>query len=229
MRQFSAAVAHELRTPLAILRGEAELALRSSASDEARRQTLVRQIDEYDRLTRLINQILTLARAESGEITLAGDPIDLAALAASVTDQIEPVASAAGITVTCEGTGPVIVTGDAGWLERLLLILLDNAIKFTPSGGWITVTCARTDGTASVAVADSGPGIPSDALPHLFERFYRADPDRARDTQGAGLGLALAKWIADRHHATITVKSRVGEGARFAITFPVRTADRSSS
>ena len=106
-----------------------------------------------------------------------------------------------------------MVKGDAGWLERLLLILLDNAIKFTPEGGRISVTFSRAKGLAHVAVTDTGMGISPDALPHLFERFYRADPARSRQTQGAGLGLALAKWIAERHSGTIDVKSRPGEGS----------------
>ena len=112
-----------------------------------------------------------------------------------------------------------------GWLERLLLILLDNAIKFTPEGGRIAVTFACDNGLARFAVTDTGTGVTPDALPHLFERFYRADPLRSRPTQGAGLGLALAKWIAERHGGTIDVKSRSGEGSTFTVTLPA-SADR---
>ena len=224
MRQFSAALAHELRTPVAILRGEAELALRPSSSDEDLRQVLMRQIDEFDRLTRLINQILTLARAEGGEIKMADQPVDLVALSASVAEQIEPVAAVQGITLTCEAADGVMVKGDAGWLERLLLILLDNAIKFTPEGGRISVTFSCAKGLAHVAVTDTGMGISPDALPHLFERFYRADPARSRQMQGAGLGLALAKWIAERHRGTIDVKSQPGEGSTFTVSLPALQA-----
>ena len=221
MRQFSAALAHELRTPLAILRGEAELALAPSSSDEDRRQALSRQIDECDRLTRLINQILMLARAEAGEIPMASEPIDVAALAASVVDQIEPVAAARGILISRGGSRGCVVRGDAGWFERLLLILLDNAIKFTGEGGWISVTFRRSGGCARLSVTDSGSGIAADALPHVFERFYRTDRARSRQTQGAGLGLALAKWIVERHHGTISVSSRPGEGSTFTVSLPV--------
>ncbi len=220
MRQFSAALAHELRTPVAILRGEAELALRPSSSDEDLRQVLIRQIDEFDRLTRLINQILTLARAEGGEIQMADQPVDLVALSASVAEEIEPVAAAQGITLTCEAADAVMVKGDAGWLERLLLILLDNAIKFTPARGRILVTFSCANGLARVVVTDSGVGISPEALPHLFERFYRAKPTRSGQTPGAGLGLALAKWIAERHGGTIEVKSRPGEGSTFTVNLP---------
>jgi signal transduction histidine kinase len=142
------------------------------------------------------------------------------ALGASVAEQIEPVAAAQGITLTCEAAGGVMVKGDPGWLERLLLILLDNAIKFTAQGGRISVTFSCAKGRARVAVTDTGMGISPDVLPHLFERFYRADPARSHQTQGAGLGLALAKWIAERHSGTIEVKSRPGEGSTFTLSLP---------
>jgi heavy metal sensor kinase len=217
MRQFSAALAHELRTPLAILRGEAELALTRTPS-AAERERLVSQIDEYDRLTRLINQILTLARAEAGEISLARQPVDLAALGSDVVEQIEPVAAARGITLTCHIVPAVSVEGDAGWLARLLLILLDNAIKFTPQGGRIAVAVSSANGMAQVSIADSGIGIAPEAMPRVFERFYRADASRSRQTDGAGLGLALAKWIAESHAATIDVTSTPGGGSTFTVT-----------
>jgi heavy metal sensor kinase len=229
MRQFSAALAHELRTPLAILRGEAELALAPSSSDEERRQALSRQIDECDRLTRLINQLLMLARAEAGEIAIASDVVDVAALAASVVEQIEPVAGARGIAISCADGQRIVARGDAGWLQRLLLILLDNAIKFTGEGGRIGVTFARANGLVRVAVTDTGTGIRPDALPHVFERFYRADRARSRKTSGAGLGLALAKWIVDRHQGTIAVESRPGEGSTFTVSLPAFAERRDQS
>ena len=218
MRQFSAALAHELRTPLAIFRGEAELALGPSSSDEDRRQALTRQIDECDRLTRLINQILMLARAEAGEIPMVAEVVDLGALAVSVVDEIEPVAATRGIAMSSAGSGDVVVNGDAGWLQRLLLILLDNAIKFTGQDGHISVTYSRERDMVRLTVTDTGIGIASDALPHLFERFYRADLARSLENQGAGLGLALAKWIVDRHDGAITVTSRPGQGSSFIVT-----------
>lgn len=230
MRQFSAALAHELRTPLAILRGEAELALRGASSAEELRQVLAGQVDEFDRVTRLINQILTLARAEAGEVPIAEAPVDIAAVATSVVEQIEPVAAARDITLTSAVSAPARVKGDAGWLGRLLLILLDNAIKFTPDGGRVSVTLTQADGFVLVAVIDSGIGITPDARPHLFERFYRGDAARGRQTEGAGLGLALARWIADRHHATITVASEPGEGSTFTVRLPaLAEADAASA
>ncbi len=222
MRQFSAALAHELRTPLAILRGEAGLALTQTHS-AAERERLISQIDEYDRLTRLINQILTLARAEAGEISMARQPVDLSALGSDVVEQMEPVAAARDITMTSTIVPAVIVEGDAGWLERLLLLLIDNAIKFTPKGGRITVALSRANGMATLSIADSGIGIAPEAIPRLFERFYRADPSRSRQIDGAGLGLALAKWIADRHDAAIDVTSTPGVGSTFTVTLRTRS------
>jgi signal transduction histidine kinase len=180
------------------------------------RDRLVSQIDEYDRLTRLINQILTLARAEAGEITIARHPVDLSALGSAVAEQIEPVAAARGLILTCEMLPGVSVEGDAGWLQRLLLILLDNAIKFTPEGGRISMTLSSANHLARLSIADSGIGISADAMPHLFERFYRDDSSRPRQA-GAGLGLALAKWIAERHDATIEVQSTPGVGSTFIV------------
>ena len=119
------------------------------------------------------------------------------------------------------GSRGCVVRGDAGWLERLLLILLDNAIKFTGEGGWISVTFSRSGGRARLAVTDSGSGIAPDALPHVFERFYRADRARSPQTQGTGLGLALAKWIVERHEGAMRVKSQPGVGSTFIVSLPV--------
>jgi signal transduction histidine kinase len=131
------------------------------------------------------------------------------------------VAQARGVELLCEASKEVVVTGDAGWLQRLLLNLLDNAIKFTAAPGRIVLRVSRENGAARLDVRDTGVGIPPDALPHLFERFYRVDPARSRHADGAGLGLALAKWIADRHGATIGVTSRLGEGSTFTVELPL--------
>jgi heavy metal sensor kinase len=221
MRQFSSALAHELRTPLAALRGEMELALLRSASDLEWRTSAASQIEEIDKLTRMVNQLLTLARAESGEIPLAHDPVDLGTLAATVSEQLEPVAQARDLDLHCVVHQPVMVTGDRGWLERLLLNLLDNAIKYTPSRGHIRVGVSRENHHARVDVSDTGSGIPADAVPHIFERFYRVDPARSSTVEGAGLGLSLAKWIVDHHQGRIDVWSEPGTGSTFTIWLPV--------
>jgi len=220
MRQFSAALAHELRTPLAALRGEIELALRQSGRNADEQARLASQIEELDRLARLIDQILTLARAESGEIRLTFAPVDIGALAASLVEQLEPVAQARTIELRCERNGTVIVNGDTGWLQRLLLNLLDNAIKFTREGGQVLLAVSREAGRARIDVRDTGIGMPPEVIPHVFERFFQADPARSSVDDGAGVGLSLVKWIVDRHEGTIAVQSRVGEGSTFTIRLP---------
>src|SRR6185295_2037290 len=185
MRQFSTAIAHELRTPIAALRGEIELAAMKPGTSERDRVAAASQLEELDKLKRLIDQLLTLARAEAGEIPLVRQPVELGALIESVCEQVEAVAHAKGLSLRTEITG-VVVAGDAAWLERMLLNLLDNAFKFTPAGG-------------SMEVRDTGIGMPADVVPHVFERFYRADPARSA-TEGVGLGLSLVKWIVDRHN-----------------------------
>ena len=217
MRQFSAAMAHEMRTPLAILRGEAETALSTPLSAEAAREKFASQIEEYDRLTRLINQILMLARAEAGELSISRSRVDLSALASQVVEQVEPLADAKGVALEKEIRPGLPVSGDAGWIERLLLILLDNAIKFTPQGGKVSVGVDTQVSLVFLVVSDNGPGIDAAALPHVFEPFYRGHSR----SEGAGVGLALAKWIADTHGAQLHAGSMHGKGSVFTVAFPV--------
>jgi heavy metal sensor kinase len=225
MRQFSSALAHELRTPLAALRGEIETALLGSSSEIEYRENLTSQIEEIDKLTRLISQLLTLARAESGEIRLEHHTVDLAALATAVTEQLELVAEDHDLDLRCVVSQPVAVTGDRGWLERLLLNLLDNAMKFTRKGGSVRVSVSREGDSARVDVRDTGIGMPPHAIPHVFERFYRVDPARSPAADGAGLGLSLVKWIIDRHQGRIAVDSHLGTGSTFTVWLPVASSE----
>lgn len=220
MRQFSTALAHELRTPLAALRGEIELALRGATRDGDLQRTLASQIEEIDRLTRLIEHVLTLARAESGQIPLTFRAVDLGELAASLVDQLEPVAHARSVELQCDAAPAVVAAGDAGWLERLLLNLLDNAMKFTPEGGRVTVRVWRDGNRARLEVVDTGIGMTPEVATHVFDRFYQADPSRSSSSGGAGLGLSLVKWIVERHHGSIAVKSRPDQGSTFAVSLP---------
>lgn len=220
MRQFSTALAHELRTPLAALRGEIETAMLKPAAGADLTRRLASQLEEIDKLKRLIDQILVLARADAGQIPLACDRVDLAALAASLTGQLEPVAQAKGIDLQGECEGAVFVQGDAEWLKRVLLNLIDNALKFTPTGGHIRVGVSSDEDGVRLVVRDTGAGIPPEARSHLFERFFRADPARSPAVVGAGLGLSLAKWIVDRHHGDIQVESQPGQGSTFTVRLP---------
>jgi len=220
MRQFSAALAHELRTPLAALRGEIELALGRLGTGDANRDHLASQIEEIDRLKRLIEQILTLARAEAGQIPLTFAALDAGELAAALVEQLEPVAQARGIALTCECAPGAVVRGDGEWLRRLLINLLDNALKFTHEGGRVSVRVAPVGDRVTIAVRDTGVGIASADRPHVFERFFRADPSRSSSTEGTGLGLSLVQWIVERHGGSVGLESEVGSGTTFTVTLP---------
>jgi heavy metal sensor kinase len=220
MRQFSAALAHELRTPLAALRGEIEMSLLRRRSPEEDAKGFGSQLEELDKLKRLIDQILTLARAEAGQIPLKRDRVELSALCSTLVDQLEPVAQAKTIDLRCETSGATFVEGDPEWLERLVLNLVDNAVKFTPPGGQVTVRVAAAPDGAAVEIADTGPGIDEHVLPRIFEPFYRGDPARSSAAAGVGVGLTLVKWVVDRHKGRIGVRSRSGHGSTFEIWLP---------
>ena len=221
MKDFTASISHELRTPLTALRGEAEVALASARSEGGYRRVLESQLEEFGKLSHLIDRMLTIARAEAGQIKLARSVVNLSNLARSLAEQMEIVAASKGITVTAELDDDVAVIGDEGWLERAILNLLDNAIKFTPAGGRVDVRVHMQDGEAMLEVLDTGIGIEAEALPHVFERFYRADPSRSKQVDGAGLGLSLVEWIVREQNGRIQVQSRAGHGSNFRILLPV--------
>ncbi len=220
MQQFTASISHELRTPLTALQGEAEVALLESSSVEDYRRVLRSQLEELQKLSRMIHQLLVLARAEGGEFHLELKPVDLAALVRSLAEQIELLASDKGVQLAVGAPAPVTAMADAPWIERLVLNLLDNAIKFTPAGGCVSLTVKKDGGTAVIEVADTGAGIPEQALPHIFERFYRADQSRSAAAEGVGLGLALVHWIAEAHRGKVEVHSSPGQGSRFKVMLP---------
>jgi len=217
MRQFSTAIAHELRTPIAALRGEIELGAMKPGATEEQRDAAASQLEELDKLKRLIDQLLTLARAESGQIPLLRERVELAGIVESVVDQLEPVAQAQGLSLAAEIAATPAIAGDPSWIERVLLNLLDNAFKFTPSGGAVTVRLSETAEHAVLEVRDTGVGMTSDVLPHVFERFYRGDPARSAGGFGVGVGLSLVKWVVDRHEGTVTAEASPGRGARFTV------------
>jgi heavy metal sensor kinase len=220
MKQFTASISHELRTPLAILRGEAEVALMQTNSPEQYRRVLASQLEEFEKLTRMINQLLTLARAESGEVEISKEDVNLSQMVRTLTEELEPVAASKNISLSCSCDPDITVAGDSGWIERIVLNLVDNAIKFTRANGHVTVTVSQNEGTATIEVQDNGIGIQPEALPHVFERFYRGDPSRSNRAAGAGLGLSLVKWAVDQHHGSIEVESIPEHGSRFRVSLP---------
>lgn len=221
LSQFTADASHELRTPIALIRTTAELSLRRERSPEIYREALRQVVAESERTTRLVEDLLQLARADAGLPALPLERIELSPLVRDVCQQGQVLAEARQLQMSAEVPDqPVYVEANDPELRRLILLLLDNAVKYTPAGGRITVSLASDPAGATVAVCDTGIGIPDSALPHVFERFYRADESRNRDDGGAGLGLSIAKWIADRHNARLEAESVFGQGSTFRIRFP---------
>jgi heavy metal sensor kinase len=220
-RQFTADAAHELRTPLAIMKGDIEVTLLRPRRGPEYRRALAGLAEEVDGLTRLVEDLLLLARSDTGQPLLHLEPVDLVDLLAVVADQMRLLAEPRGLSVTLECPEILPITGDPDKLLRLFRNLMDNAITYTPPGGRITLRArAEPAGRVLVEVADTGPGISAEHQPHIFERFYRADASRSRASGGAGLGLAIARWIAEAHGGQIAVESALGWGTTFRVSLP---------
>ncbi len=219
--KFTADASHELRTPVTLIRATAELTLRRERSPETYREALRQIIEESDRTARLIEDLLVLARADAGLAALPLDRLELTPLVRDICAQGQILAGDRQLEISAEvPEQPVYVEANDPELRRLLLLLLDNAVKYTPAGGRITVSVTHDPSGPAVTVRDTGIGIPDTALPHVFERFYRVDESRNRQAGGAGLGLSIAQWIADRHHAKLEAESAVGRGSAFRVRFP---------
>jgi two-component system heavy metal sensor histidine kinase CusS len=221
IQQFTADASHELRTPIALIRASAELSLRRARSAGEYQETLRRIQSEAEHITGLTESLLTLARADANDAAMPLNRTDIPAVVASVMTQVEASAAEKGIRIESRSDADqAIAMANEPALRRLLLILLDNALKHTPRGGQVVITTTRTDAGVRLDVADNGEGIPVEAAPHVFERFYRADTARGSGS-GAGLGLSIAQAIAHAHRSAISVESEPGKGARFAFTLPV--------
>jgi len=218
-RQFWEDVAHELKTPLAIMKGEIEVALRTGGGVQENRDVLASSLEEVEGLIRLIEKMLTLARMDRGGAPLETDEIDLAALAGRAVEDFRAPAEDKGVRLGFSGSGAARVRGDEARLRGLVYILLDNAVKFTPAGGTIGVDVTADGATARLAVTDTGPGIPEEDLSGIFERFRRAG--RSGQGRGFGLGLSIAKAVAERHGGRIEVRSRPGAGSTFTVLLPL--------
>jgi len=219
--QFTADASHELRTPVSLIRTEAELALRRSRTESEYKESLRQILLEAERTTALIEQLLSLARSDSGREMLHNQPVDLYAVLHTVADGWKQVAAIRDLQFSANvDDRNAFVTGDESLLRRLTDILLDNAFKYTPSPGSVFLSLQHRDEAAVITVQDSGMGIPQDEQRKIFERFYRVDKSRNRTQGGNGLGLAIAQWIVAQHHGSITVQSHPGEGATFRVELP---------
>ncbi|WP_165070396.1 heavy metal sensor histidine kinase [Paludisphaera rhizosphaerae] len=214
--RFTADASHELRSPLAAMRAAVEVALQQPRDEAAYRDVLASLGEQCERLTALVNGLLLLAQADAGEVVVGRDVVDLSSLAEDAAEMYEPLAEERRLAFRWECAPGTQVAGDALRLRQLVTNLLDNAMKFTPPGGSVRLAVRRDGGEAMLSVADTGGGISSEHLPHVFERFYRADP--ARPSSGTGLGLSICRWIVEAHGGTISVESRPGAGTTFRVT-----------
>lgn len=221
-RSFIGDASHELRTPLSVVRANAELLKRHlSEPVSANREAVDDIIGESDRLGRLVGQMLTLAQADAGQGKLSLSEVALDELADEVARSMRLLAEERGISLETDLDGPVHLRGDGDRLRELMVVLTHNAIKYTDSGGRVRLEVRRpSGGKATVRVSDTGRGIPAEALPHIFDRFYRVDKARSREAGGTGLGLAIARWIAEAHGGSIRAESVPGVGSAFTVELP---------
>ncbi len=225
IRRFTADAAHELRTPLASMRTDAEVALRAPRSPENDERVLESMLEEIERLTRLVTQLLFLCREDAG---LPPGPrllVRLDEIVLDATNHMHVVAKEKGLQLEAPNFRPCLVYGEADRLRQLFFNVIDNAIKFTPAGGLIKVSSDLSNGSINVIVSDSGAGIPDADLPRVFDRFYRADPSRSQAVDGTGLGLAICRSITEAHGGHITVRNNAGNGCTVSVEFPIATVD----
>ncbi len=218
--QFTADASHELRTPLTIMQGELEIALRGERSVEEYIETLGSSLEEVERMSKIVNDLLLLSKSDMGHEVTRRDPVDLVTLLDSLLPHFKILAEAQQIELSSSLVEVDTVFGDQLRLRQLLVNLLTNAIRYTAAGGKVDLTLRNIDSGVEIAVADTGIGIPAEDIPRIFDRFYRADKARSRQYGGSGLGLSIVKSIVNAHEGSITVDSVVGDGSVFKVTLP---------
>ncbi len=225
MRRFSADASHELQTPLTILKGEIEVALLKPRSPSDYQQVLHSSLEEIDRINKLVEGLLLLARADVGALKLDLQPFDLAHLCLKTCNHLQPLARQNDIALSHAVLNSVVIDGDELQLQRMLMNLIDNGIKYTPAGGQVLLSLEKRDDVALIRVKDSGPGLNAEEVNTIFDRFYRTSQARRQNNRGSGLGLSIARSIALAHHGDIIVKSAPGAGSTFTVSIPCLPAD----
>lgn len=228
IQHFSVNASHELRTPLTILRGEVELALRNPKTAAEYESLLGSLLEEIIRLSRTVDDLLLMARSQVGHVTVDAQPVDLRALVEELADEADIVAAQADVRFVMDGAVDAMVRGDALRLRRMLLNLIDNAVKYNHAGGEVRLALGRAGANAVLTISDTGIGIPADALERVFDRFYRVDREHVRGRSGTGLGLSIVRWIVDSHGGTIHLRSAENEGSTFTIRLPLLEASDES-
>lgn len=221
MNQLTADVSHELRTPISAMRGEAELLLSKPRPQGAYRKALATYIEQLDFLTRMIDDLILLSKFDSNEARLTMIPIKLDRLLINLGDLFKVLAEQKGVELTVGIIERLDIVGDQTRLQQLFTNLIDNAIKFTPSGGHIDIALQKDKGFAKASIKDTGIGVPASEFEHIFDRFYQVDKSRDKGSKGVGLGLSICQWIVKAHHGKIELESAVGEGSRFIVSLPL--------
>jgi signal transduction histidine kinase len=220
MRRFVADASHELRTPVSVIRGEADVALSRERSGGEYRESLGAIQEESRRLSRLIEDLLNLARADAGHVQLQAREFYLNELLAECCRSVGPLARTRDLKLECRAEIDFQYRGDEQLLRRLMLNLLDNAIRYTPAGGVVSAAVEGVADGVRIQIADTGIGIAADKAPQVFERFYRTDEARSRAEGGFGLGLSIVRWIAEAHQGAVECISTPGVGSTFTVTLP---------
>jgi heavy metal sensor kinase len=220
IRQFTADASHELRTPITILMGETELAVNNLLDEEECKAALTSRREELQRMAQIVDDLLVLSEFDYGKKPSERKPIDFSDLVIEVCEQHGNLAKAKGVHLELGETLPVMLEGDSTRLRQMVRNLLDNAIKYTPAGGTVTVTLDRRNGDFQLRLSDNGIGIPAEDLPHIFDRFYRVDKARTREEGGSGLGLSIVKQIVEGHGGTVKAESTAGIGTVMTIAIP---------
>ena len=225
-RRLVADASHELRTPLAVMRAELEVALRADDLSAADAEVLASTAEEATRMSKIVDDLLTLAHRDENNLELLLAPVDLGEIATEVTTQLRPLADQGGVHLTIKASAVPPVLADQARLTQVVTNLVDNAVKYTSADGRVEVRVWRADGGAGLTVTDSGPGIAAEDLPRVFDRFSRLDPARSRACGGSGLGLAICKALVEAHGGRIWANSTPGTGSSFVLTLPAEPLGR---
>ena len=226
IHRFSADASHELRTPLTILQLELGEIVQNKNLDPEIADQIGSALEETERLSRIVENLLTISRLDAGEVKMEKAVLNLGDLARSTAEQMKLLAEEKSLEMRCRFEEPILVWGDQSRLKQVVVNLVANAIKYTPERGEIAVAVRSDHGRAVLEVSDNGVGIPQHAIPHIFERFYRADKARSRDSGGAGLGLAIVKAICSAHGAEVRIFSQEGKGSRFTVVMPLARGEQ---